>query len=59
MDGGILISYKVLCDGDFYSSITIEELLKNEKYSGSSKVNLPQGIEILILVLIRAIRLSN
>lgn len=31
MDGGILISYKVLCDGDFYSSITIDELLKNEK----------------------------
>ncbi|MDD5549447.1 MAG: hypothetical protein PHI79_07645 [Sulfurovaceae bacterium] len=31
MDGGILISYKVLCEGDFYSSITIEELLKNEK----------------------------
>ncbi len=31
MDGGILISYKVLCDGDFYNSITIEELLKNEK----------------------------
>jgi len=30
MDGGILISYKVLCEGDFYSSITIEELLKNE-----------------------------
>ncbi|MDY0195851.1 MAG: hypothetical protein WC253_08495 [Sulfurovaceae bacterium] len=31
MDGGMLISYKVLCDGDFYNSITIEELLKNEK----------------------------
>ncbi|MDD5406586.1 MAG: hypothetical protein PHE73_06585 [Sulfurovaceae bacterium] len=30
MDGGILISYKVLCDGDFYSSITMEDLLKNE-----------------------------
>lgn len=31
MDGGILVSYKVLCEGDFYSSITIEELLQNEK----------------------------
>ncbi len=31
MDGGILISYKVLCEGDLNSSITIEELLKNEK----------------------------
>ncbi|MDY0116735.1 MAG: hypothetical protein RBR59_04050 [Sulfurimonadaceae bacterium] len=31
MDGGILVSYKVLCDGDFSSLVTLEELLANEK----------------------------
>ena len=31
MDGGMLVSYKVLCEGDFYGSVTMEELLKNEK----------------------------
>ncbi|MBN2768767.1 MAG: hypothetical protein JXQ68_06650 [Campylobacterales bacterium] len=30
MEGGILISYKVLCEGDFYNSIPMEELFKNE-----------------------------
>jgi hypothetical protein len=31
MDGDIMISYKVLCEGDFYSSVTMDELLENEK----------------------------
>jgi hypothetical protein len=31
MDGGIMISYKVLCEGDLNNSIALDELLKNEK----------------------------
>jgi hypothetical protein len=31
MDGEIMISYKVLCDSDFYASISMAELLENEK----------------------------
>ena len=44
MDGGILISYKVLCDGDFYSSITVEELLKNEKVLRLIKSEFAKGL---------------
>lgn len=43
MDGGILISYKVLCEGDFYSSITIKELLENEKILRLIKTEFAKG----------------
>jgi len=44
MDGGMLISYKVLCDEDFYSSITVEELLKNEKVLRLIKSEFAKGL---------------
>lgn len=31
MDGAMVVSYKVLCEGDLNNSITLEELLLNEK----------------------------
>ena len=43
MNGGILVSYRVLCEGDFYSSITIEELLKNENILKAIKSEFAKG----------------
>lgn len=44
MDGEILISYKVLCDGDLNRSVTIEELLKNEKILKVIKTEFAKGL---------------
>jgi hypothetical protein len=44
MDGGMLVSYKVLCEGDLNSSITIEELLQNEKILKLIKSEFAKGL---------------
>ena len=43
MDGGMLVSYKVLCEGDFYGSVTMEELLSNEKVIRAIKSEFATG----------------
>ncbi len=39
----MLVSYKVLCEGDFYGSVTMEELLNNEKVIRAIKSEFATG----------------
>ncbi|MCD6258160.1 MAG: hypothetical protein J7J31_01010 [Helicobacteraceae bacterium] len=43
MDGKIMVTYKILCDGDLNEEISLKELLANEKVSRAIKSEFAKG----------------
>lgn len=43
MDGKIMITYKILCDGDLNEEISLKDLLSNEKISRAIKSEFAKG----------------
>ena len=50
MNGTIMVSYKILCKADLNKSITIEELLLNEKIAKIIKSEYAKGFRNLALL---------
>lgn len=44
MEGKILVTYKILCKGDFNLELTLEELFSNEKASKVVKSEFAKGV---------------
>ena len=49
MDGKIMITYKVLCDGDFSEKILLSELLSNDKIEKVIKAEFAKGYRNITL----------
>lgn len=43
MDGKIMVTYKILCDGDLNEEISLKELFANEKISRAIKSEFAKG----------------
>jgi hypothetical protein len=44
MEGMILITYKILCKGDFNQEVTFDEILTNEKIAKAIKNEFAKGV---------------
>jgi hypothetical protein len=49
MDGKMLITYKILCDGDFSEKISLSQLLSNEKIEKVIKAEFAKGFRNITL----------
>jgi hypothetical protein len=49
MDGNIMITYKILCEGDLNQEISINELLENEKIAKAIKSEFAKGYRNITL----------
>ena len=50
MNGTIMVTYKILCNGDLNKSISIEELLSNEKVAKAIKSEFAKGLRNIALL---------
>jgi len=50
MNGNIVVSYKILCDSDLNTSVTLKELLLNEKVSKAIKSEFAKGFRNIELI---------
>lgn len=50
MNGNIMVTYKILCNGDLNKEISLEELLLNEKVSKAIKSEFAKGLRNIALL---------
>jgi len=50
MNGTIMVTYKILCDGDLNKEISLEELLLNEKVVKAIKSEFAKGLRNIALL---------
>jgi len=50
MNGNIVVTYKILCESDLNTSVTLKELLLNEKVSKAIKSEFAKGFRNIELV---------
>ncbi|MFT7003924.1 MAG: hypothetical protein ACJAWW_001276 [Sulfurimonas sp.] len=50
MNGNMVVTYKVLCDSDLNTSVSLQELLLNEKVSKAIKSEFAKGLRNINLV---------
>jgi len=49
MEGTMKVSYKMLCDGDVYSEVSLTEILQNEKVAKAIKSEFAKGLRNIAL----------
>ena len=49
MDGKMIITYKILCDGDFSEKVSLSQLLENEKIQKVIKAEFAKGFRNISL----------
>jgi len=49
MEGTMKVSYKMLCDGDVYSEVSLAEILQNEKVAKAIKSEFAKGLRNIAL----------
>ncbi|HID02384.1 MAG TPA: hypothetical protein EYP18_04115 [Desulfobacterales bacterium] len=49
MEGTMNVSYKMLCDGDVYSEVSLAQILQNEKVAKAIKSEFAKGLRNIAL----------